>query len=177
MRFIHTADWHLGNTMHDIDRTRETESFLEWLKTEIATVGAEALVIAGDVFDVVNPSNIAKKQYYRFLASLLQTKCSNVVVIGGNHDSGSLLDAPAEILEALNIKVVGSINNRCIDDLVVELKNGDARRLAFAVPCRLCGTWSWSSSISYVTKRASFARGLRTDLMLPLETAFRTKIC
>ena len=136
MRFIHTADWHLGNTMHDIDRTHETESFLEWLKTEIATVGAEALVIAGDVFDVVNPSNIAKKQYYRFLASLLQTKCSNVVVIGGNHDSGSLLDASAEILDALNIKVVGSINNRRIEDLVVELKNSDGQAIGIccAVP-------------------------------------------
>ena len=136
MRFIHTADWHLGNTMHDIDRTHETESFLEWLKTEIAAAGAEALIIAGDVFDVVNPSNIAKKQYYRFLASLLQTKCSNVVVIGGNHDSGSLLDAPAEILDALNIKVVGSINNRCIEDLVVELKNSDGQAIGIccAVP-------------------------------------------
>ncbi len=136
MKFIHTADWHLGNTMHDIDRTRETGAFLDWLKTEIATVGAEVLVIAGDVFDVVNPSNIAKKQYYRFLASLLQTKCSNVVVIGGNHDSGSLLDAPAEILEALNIKVVGSINNRSIEDLVVELKNSDGQVIGIccAVP-------------------------------------------
>jgi exonuclease SbcD len=136
MKFIHTADWHLGNTMHDIDRTRETGAFLEWLKTEIAAIGAEALVIAGDIFDVVNPSNIAKTQYYKFLASLLTTKCSNVVVIGGNHDSGSLLDAPAEILEALNIKVVGSINNRSIDDLVVELKNGDGHAIGIccAVP-------------------------------------------
>ncbi len=136
MKFIHTADWHLGNTMHDIDRTRETGAFLEWLKTEIAAIGAEALVIAGDIFDVVNPSNIAKTQYYKFLASLLTTKCSNVVVIGGNHDSGSLLDAPAEILEALNIKVVGSINNRSIDDLVVELKNDDGQAIGFccAVP-------------------------------------------
>ena len=122
--------------MHDIDRTRETGAFLEWLKTEIATVGAEALVIAGDIFDVVNPSNVAKTQYYKFLASLLTTKCSNVVVIGGNHDSGTLLDAPAEILEALNIKVVGSINNRSIDDLVVELKNGDGQAIGIccAVP-------------------------------------------
>ena len=136
MKFIHTADWHLGNTMHDIDRTRETGAFLEWLKTEIATVGAEALVIAGDIFDVVNPSNVAKTQYYKFLASLLTTKCSNVVVIGGNHDSGTLLDAPAEILEVLNIKVVGSINNRCIDDLIVELKNGDGQAIGIccAVP-------------------------------------------
>ena len=136
MKFIHTADWHLGNMMHDIDRTRETATFLEWLKTEIATVGAEVLVIAGDIFDVVNPSNAAKTQYYRFLASLLATKCSNVVVVGGNHDSGSLLDAPAEVLSALNIKVVGSINNRNVDDLVVELKDaqGNAIGICCAVP-------------------------------------------
>ena len=136
MKFIHTADWHLGNTMHDIERSKETGAFLEWLKNEIQAVGAEVLVIAGDVFDVVNPSNVAKTQYYRFLASLLNTNCRNVVVVGGNHDSGTLLDAPAEILGALNINVVGSINNRKLDDLVVELKdgNGNVIGICCAVP-------------------------------------------
>ena len=66
MKFIHTSDWHLGNTMHDIDRTNEASAFLEWLKNEIDTAGAQALVVAGDIFDVVNPSNAAKSQYYRF---------------------------------------------------------------------------------------------------------------
>ena len=136
MKFIHTADWHLGNTMHDIERSKETGAFLEWLKNEIHVVGAEVLVIAGDVFDVVNPSNVAKTQYYRFLASLLNTNCKNVVVVGGNHDSGTLLDAPAEILGALNINVVGSINNRKLEDLVVELKdgNGNVIGICCAVP-------------------------------------------
>ncbi|SIO40231.1 exonuclease subunit SbcD [Fibrobacter sp. UWB11] len=136
MKFIHTADWHLGNTMHDIDRTRETGAFLEWLKAEIETIGAQALVIAGDIFDVVNPSNIAKTQYYKFLASLLTTKCSNVIVVGGNHDSGTLLDAPAGILDALNIRVIGSINNRKVDDLVIELKDGEGHVIGIccAVP-------------------------------------------
>ena len=124
MKFIHTADWHLGNMMHDIDRTDETAAFLKWLKSEIERVGAQALIIAGDIFDVVNPSNVAKTQYYKFLASLLKTNCTNVVVVGGNHDSGSLLDAPGGVLEALNIKVVGSINDRKVEDLVVELKDG-----------------------------------------------------
>jgi exonuclease SbcD len=125
MKFIHTADWHLGNMMHDIDRTDETAAFLKWLKSEIERVGAQALIIAGDIFDVVNPSNVAKTQYYKFLASLLKTNCTNVVVVGGNHDSGSLLDAAGGVLEALNIKVVGSINDRKVEDLVVELKDGD----------------------------------------------------
>lgn len=136
MKFIHTSDWHLGNTMHDIDRTNEASAFLEWLKNEIDTAGAQALVVAGDIFDVVNPSNAAKSQYYRFLASLLTTGCKNVVVVGGNHDSGALLDAPSEILEALNIKVVGSINNRKIEDMVFVLKGSDGEPIGVccAVP-------------------------------------------
>lgn len=136
MKFIHTSDWHLGNTMHDIDRTNEASAFLDWLKNEIDAAGAQALVVAGDIFDVVNPSNVAKSQYYRFLASLLNTRCKNVVVVGGNHDSGALLDAPSEILEALNIKVVGSINNRKIEDMVFELKGSDGESIGIccAVP-------------------------------------------
>ena len=136
MKFIHTSDWHLGNTMHNIDRTRETGAFLEWLQNQVDFAGAQALVVAGDIFDVVNPSNVAKSQYYGFLASLLNTRCKNVVVVGGNHDSGALLDAPSEILEALNIKVVGSINNRKIQDMVFELKgiDGEPIGICCAVP-------------------------------------------
>ena len=136
MKFIHTADWHLGNTMHDIDRTRETEAFLKWLKTEIEETNAQALVIAGDIFDVPNPSNSARNQYYSFLASLQGTSCSNVIVIGGNHDSGNMLDAPSEALKFLNVNVIGSIVNRNLDDLIFELKDnsGNAIGICCALP-------------------------------------------
>ena len=60
MKFIHTADWHLGNRMHDIDRTFEVKAFFEWLRGEIVLENAEALVVAGDIFDTVNPSTEAK---------------------------------------------------------------------------------------------------------------------
>ena len=136
MKFIHTADWHLGNTMLNIDRSRETAAFLEWLRGKIIETGAEALVIAGDVFDVPNPSNIARNQYYNFLASLRGSCCTNVVIVGGNHDSGSMLDAPAGALKFLNIHVVGTISNRKIDDLVLELKNtaGEVTAICCSVP-------------------------------------------
>ena len=106
MKFIHTADWHLGNSMHDIDRQKETEQFLAWLKERIVELGAQCLVIAGDIFDTTNPPIEARRQYFRFLASLLETDCKNIVLIGGNHDSGALLDAPRDLLEALNIQMV-----------------------------------------------------------------------
>ena len=102
MKLIHTADWHLGNSMHDIDRLEESKQFLDWLKGQIVDFGAECLVVAGDIFDTTNPSVEARRLYFRFLASLLDTRCKNIVLVGGNHDSGALLDAPRDLLEALN---------------------------------------------------------------------------
>ena len=136
MRLIHTADWHLGNSMHDIDRTEEVKAFFQWLRNEIIERGAEGLVVAGDVFDNRTPSNSVKKLYYEFLASLLGTDCRNVIIVGGNHDSGAMLDTTRELSEALNIHVVGSISERSTEELIYELqdKNGTCSAICAAVP-------------------------------------------
>lgn len=136
MRFIHTADWHLGNRMHDTDRHGEFEAFLLWLKDRILEEKAEALVVAGDIFDNTNPPVESRTQYIRFLASLLGTCCRNVIIVGGNHDSGILLDSEKTILQALNIHVVGTVANRTPEDMVFELigEKGDAIGICCAVP-------------------------------------------
>lgn len=133
---IHTADWHLGNSMHDIDRLEESKLFLNWLKERIVEFGAECLVVAGDIFDTTNPSVEARRLYFRFLASLLDTCCKNIVLVGGNHDSGALLDAPRDLLEALNIQMVGSLGDRPVEELVKELKDssGNVVGVCAAVP-------------------------------------------
>ena len=123
MRFIHTADWHLGNQFHDINRTKEAEAFFTWLRTQIIEKQAEALIVAGDIFDTVNPSTEARRLYYSFLASLCSTSCKNIIITGGNHDSAVMLDAAKELLEVLNIRVVGSINNLKAEDMVIEIKD------------------------------------------------------
>ena len=136
MKFIHTADWHLGNSMDEINRTSETKEYLNWLKNQIEENKAQALVIAGDVFDTINPSVEARSQYFRFLASLLNTCCRNIIVIAGNHDSASLLEAPRDVLEVLNIHVVGTIADTPIENMVFELKDEDSNVIGIcaAVP-------------------------------------------
>ena len=133
MKLIHTADWHLGNSMHDIDRLEETKQFLSWLKGRIEEFGAECLVVAGDIFDTTNPSVEARRQYFRFLASLLDTCCKNIVLVGGNHDSGAMLDAPRDLLDALNIQMVGSLGDRPIEELVKELKDDSNNVIGISV--------------------------------------------
>lgn len=136
MKLIHTADLHLGNKMHDIDRENEYVEFFKWLKETIVSENAEALVIAGDVYDTVNPSVDARRVFSRFLASLLDTECRNIIVVGGNHDSGALLDADRDLMEALNIHMVGSISNREVSELVFNLydKTGNIIGICAAVP-------------------------------------------
>ena len=136
MRFIHTADWHLGNSMHDIDRQKEAKQFLDWLKERIIETGAQCLVVSGDIFDSANPPIEARRMYFRFLASLLNTSCTNIVLVGGNHDSGALLDAPRDLLDALNIQMVGALGERPVEELVKELtdKNGNVIGISAAVP-------------------------------------------
>ena len=136
MKFIHTADWHLGNSMHDIDRAEETTAFLKWLKGRIVEFGAECLVVSGDIFDTAIPPLEARRMYFKFLASLLDTCCKNIVLVGGNHDSGTLLDAPRDLLDALNIQMVGSLGERPVEELVKELTDasGNVIGISAAVP-------------------------------------------
>lgn len=127
MKIIHTSDWHLGNKMHDIDRNGEHSAFLRWLKEEIVRQNAQALIIAGDIFDTANPPTDARAQYHDFLSSLLTTSCKNVLIIGGNHDSAALLDSEKSILAALNIQVIGSVSNLLPSQMVFELKDKDSK--------------------------------------------------
>lgn len=142
LKLIHTADWHLGNQMHEIDRTEETLAFFEFLRNQIRAESAETLIISGDIFDTANPSTAARRSYYNFLASLAGTCCRNIIITGGNHDSAAMLDASKEILEALNIHVVGSIlspgeeGGIRPENLVFELfgADGEAAAICAAVP-------------------------------------------
>lgn len=108
MRVLHTSDWHLGRTLHGRRRHREFAAFLEWLGGTLVEQGVDALVVAGDVFDTTTPGNRAQELYYRFLCRVAASPCRHVVVVAGNHDSPTFLDAPRELLRALDVHVVGT---------------------------------------------------------------------
>lgn len=109
MKFLHTSDWHLGVTMHGAPCEEEQRRFLDWLIETIEEEEVDVLLVAGDIFHRDQPPARALKLYYRFLARCAQTALSQVVVVGGNHDSQTRLDAPAEALQALRVHVVGGL--------------------------------------------------------------------
>ncbi|MGZ5018573.1 MAG: exonuclease SbcCD subunit D C-terminal domain-containing protein [Methylobacter sp.] len=111
LRIFHTGDWHLGHHLHGISRQLEHQQFLDWLLDELHTKQADALIVAGDIFDSANPSSAAQSQLYDFLVKArIRLPNLDIVLIGGNHDSASRLDAPSPILNALGVTVVGGLS-------------------------------------------------------------------
>ena len=107
MNLLHTSDWHLGRTLYGRKRHEEFAAFLDWLAETIERHAVDVLLVAGDVFDTSAPGPRVQALYYRFLCRVAASRCRHAVVIAGNHDSPAFLDAPRELLKALDVHVVG----------------------------------------------------------------------
>ena len=142
IRILHTADWHLGQTFFGYDRTEEHGVFLNWLAEEIRQKEIDALIIAGDVFDVSNPSAASQSMYYQFIYRVTaENPYLQIVIVAGNHDSAARLEAPLPLLQAMRTEVRGVVRKLeggeiDYDHLTVELKNrqGEVELLCMAVP-------------------------------------------
>jgi DNA repair protein SbcD/Mre11 len=119
MKILHTSDWHLGRSLYGRKRYVEFTEFLDWLSCTIETEKIDVLLISGDVFDTSTPGNRAQELYYRFLYKVSGSCCCHVVIIAGNHDSPSFLDAPKALLRVLNVYVVGLKTEDPEDELIV----------------------------------------------------------
>ncbi len=135
MKLLHTSDWHIGRTLYGKKRYEEFEAFLCWLGETIQQNAIDALLVAGDIFDTSAPSNRAQELYYRFLCRVATSSCRHVVIIAGNHDSPSFLNAPKELLKTLDVHVVGSATSSPEDEVLVLRNEQDAPELIVcAVP-------------------------------------------
>lgn len=104
MRFLHTADWHVGKTLRGRSRLDEFAAVLSEVAEVARDRSVDAVLIAGDVFDSPAPPAEAEKLVYDFLARLLPERIA-CVLIAGNHDHPRKLAALAELLEGLRIFV------------------------------------------------------------------------
>lgn len=111
MVLIHTADWHIGQNFYGYDRYEEHRHFFAWLADTLVAQRADVLLVTGDVFDGPNPPAKAQHLYYAFLREV-GNRLPNlqVIITAGNHDSAARLEAPAPLLETMNVTVVGSVH-------------------------------------------------------------------
>lgn len=139
MRILHTADWHLGHTLHQQSRHEEHAAFLAWLTELVAVEAVDALLIAGDVFESANPPTRALQLYYQTLMDLRAVHPDlDIIVIGGNHDSAPRLDAPGPLWRSLGVHVVGGLPRLPdgaldLDRLILPLRDADGAVAAWVV--------------------------------------------
>ena len=136
LRILHTSDWHIGATYHGASRAPEHAAFFAWLLEQVQAQDIDALVVAGDVFDRAQPSNEALAMYYDLLLGLRGTRVKKVVIVGGNHDSPSQLEAPEQLLGHLDVHVLGGWDERRADRHVIGLsgESGAVEAALVAVP-------------------------------------------
>ncbi|MDU0331400.1 MULTISPECIES: exonuclease SbcCD subunit D [Paenibacillus] len=106
MRILHTGDWHLGRTLEGRSRLTEQEAFLDELVQIVKDQQVDLVLMAGDVYDSVNPPAAAEAMFYDAAARLTETGC-HLAVIAGNHDQPERVAAVSPLVARRGISLVG----------------------------------------------------------------------
>lgn len=117
MKFLHTSDLHIGKSVNGFSMIRDQEYILEQIKQIAREEKADAVIIAGDIYDRAIPSTEAVELLDEFLTSLLSDKIP-VIMISGNHDSGERVAFADKILEKQGLYIAGG-------------DEGEVKRVAF----------------------------------------------
>ncbi len=111
MRILHTADWHLGKTIEGRDRIPEQEEFIEEICQICADEKVDLVLIAGDLFQTVNPSAAAEGLFFDALERLADHGRRAVAVIAGNHDNPDRIAAASALASHHGITLIGLPNS------------------------------------------------------------------
>ncbi len=109
MRFLHTADWHLGRIFYNLHLTDDQAYVLEQFVTLAKDTRPDAIVIAGDVYDRAVPPPEAVSLLGETLSRLALDCRVPVIMIAGNHDSPERLGFGGRVLAKQNVHVAGQV--------------------------------------------------------------------
>jgi exonuclease SbcD len=106
VKFLHTADWHVGKTLKGRDRLEEQRAVLGEIVRIAEEHQVDAVLIAGDLYDSVAPSAQAQQRVVQTLLRLQQGG-TEVIAIAGNHDHAPTFDAYRPLMGVAGITLVG----------------------------------------------------------------------
>lgn len=106
MRILHTGDWHFGRTLEGRSRLKEQEDFVDELVRMADDQQADLILMAGDVYDSVNPPAAAEQLFYE-AAARLSAGGRPLVVIAGNHDQPERVASVSPLVTRQGITLVG----------------------------------------------------------------------
>ncbi|MFD1956008.1 exonuclease SbcCD subunit D [Paenibacillus thailandensis] len=107
MKFIHTADWHLGKLVQGVYMTEDQRFVLDQLIAAVREEKPDAVVIAGDLYDRAVPPTEAVELLDRVLEEIVIGLSTPVLAISGNHDSPDRLDFGTKLMESRGLYLTG----------------------------------------------------------------------
>lgn len=116
MKIIHLSDLHLGKRLNEFSLIEDQKYILRQILSVIRSEAADAVIIAGDVYDKATPSSEAVNLFDDFL-STLHTEKIPVLIISGNHDSAERLPFAGRILKDSRIYIAPTYHGEvaCVD--------------------------------------------------------------
>lgn len=106
VRLLHTSDWHVGGRIARQSRDEEMRGVLAEVRDLAVEHAADAVVVAGDLFDQAHPSGDAERIVLRALYDLYEVGLQ-VVLVAGNHDSPKRWSAHAAFLRLGGVHALG----------------------------------------------------------------------
>lgn len=107
MKFLHTADLHIGKKIFERSLIEDQKCILAQIYDIALKEQVNAVLIAGDIYDRAVPSTEAVELLDDFLTKL-QAAGIPVLMISGNHDSPERVSFADAILEQQGIYIAGS---------------------------------------------------------------------
>lgn len=130
MRFLHTADWHIGRTIRGRSRVAEFEAVLAEV-VEIARLEqVDAMLVCGDIWDTYVSNAESDRIVFEALRECVGHGIQ-VVLLAGNHDNPRKFEALKLLSELVGIQAQGVVRRPNAGGvLTVEGRDGTAARIA-----------------------------------------------
>jgi exonuclease SbcD len=128
MRFLHTADWHVGKTLLGRSRLDEQEQVAAEILDIAKREHIDCVLLAGDIFDSHAPTADAQRVVCDALAEMAGAGMA-VVIVGGNHDFRRL-PALRKLAGRLNIFIRPGPREGDESGMISYPKNGEQAKIA-----------------------------------------------
>lgn len=109
MKFLHTADWHIGKIVNEFSMLEDQIHVLHQLVDKIKELEVDALIMAGDLYDRAIPPKEAVVLATELFNRLIKEAGIPVLVIAGNHDSNERLEYGSELLASSDLFIEGTV--------------------------------------------------------------------
>ena len=158
MKFFHLSDLHIGLKLINRDLREDQEYILQQVTELAVREQPDAVVVAGDIYDKAVPSAEAVEVFDHFIAGLTSAlPDTSVMLISGNHDSGSRVNCFRSVLSRQNVHMIGlppRTEGEFIEKTVLtdEYGNVNSYLLPFVKPSmvkRVVGTDESGNNLSY----------------------------